>query len=354
MPVTITTDPSHAIAGRACRIIPAGVAGNVQRLRIVAAPQGSSFYRADGSEVEVATRTDYPTRIGAETIVFTPDIGGQWTVAIEDRQVGASSGRPSYAGSPKATAGDTLLSRTELTLSVGQQLTKRIGTQEHAATLVVHVKGGTIVQTDAATYGFDSPRLESPTSFIASQAMQDGYVSTDLASMVGADVSNAKANSDAVFSHLVTVLRAHAADTGIHNGLDGYTLDDLDALGGYGATPERLNRLRNILAAHMLNTNGNWHDDAPDTVNLPANATLAELHRAYEAHRVQTSNPDSHSSADNTNAAGALPDFLGVESSFNAAIANLTGPTTANDGAVQLASQGYQSSGVPSVVVKLS
>lgn len=353
MVVTITTDPTPAVAGVRVRIIASGTAGDVQRVRIAGAPTGSRYHRADGSEVQLPTVTDFPERIGTETILFTPDVAGAYSLVIEDWQVAATR-KASYQNSPNRLNAESLLTRTAVTLNVANKLTTRLGIPPDTATLTIHVAGNAVVQLDGATHTEASPRLDGYGSELARSGALASATASSLASLIGYQPDGDGADIANVIGNMLSVMSAHMLDTEPHViQADETNAAIIDAFSGAPDTIPQLiyagNELRRALSQHIGSADGyHTHADADNRIIAPfatdaqsLRTLLVDMWRAYENHRQSTS---VHDSADNENSLASLPAVMALEFNFiaGATSSNVNLDSNENEAAEKLvATQGF-------------
>lgn len=310
------------------------------------------------------------TTLDAERAVLGVDLidkPGAYVLLVTEIARNGVGGGGAYEGDPTGYPTETVLATRTPTLYVGQRLETRVGTGADQATLVLYVWDANIQATTRDTHGIVTPALVNPTSARALAACSNADVVAAVAALAGADAGTALGSLATVLDDIVTNFSAHLTQATVHQGNDtNNTVREL-ATGTKSAVDliDAITRTRTALWHHMRNDNGGaglgsgrYHlasggtVDAPDLKNslvagsatdLPsARALLADMHRAYEAHRVQDSDPASHNNADATNVLEALPTLLALDSAFMAAIQSTapTAPATSHSGVVTLVSGG--------------
>jgi hypothetical protein len=335
---TLTVTPSFPAPQRPARLRfdLQQTGANFVRVWCVSAPTGSKL-RAD---LDTGERERIPFYQGGGGVAreheFTPEVGGAYLFVAQEYAKGASDYGGGYEGDPNANPSETALgSETNLTLRVGKRLVQTIGVAPDTATLVLHVWGDRVRSTSVAVHGERTPAIVSPATPKASIAAGATTVQAALASLVGEAAATALDSPSAVTDDLINRFNAHRTQGSIHASNDtdnSVRVSLLNPTSPAGVT-ESANELFRMLRNHMRNAK----DEAPQTgstvyhgsparadlgnlmISSPASdpattmALIADMHRAYEAHRASTAH---HSPADTTNVASALPKLFLVHRHF--------------------------------------
>lgn len=362
MAVTIARSPDVAMPGRPVRVTftADGTGANYVRAWITDAPYGSEW-RAKLDKVAHSRIEIFAGDSGADlggSWEFVPDRGGVYVLAAQEYTKGGAGGG-GYAGAPLGYTTETKVgSENTLGVHVAQRLKRSVGSGADRADLVIWVTDTTIAATTVELHGEKTPALVGARTAKARIAARSTDVEAALASLGGSSVAAPTALRD-VLADLVTKANAHFLATGgVHPAGDSDNV--IPATWVTSASTESgliaaVNQARVVLTRHMLNDDGtgtgaaSYHDyadwtDAPvakPAGNLAeATALLADLWRAFEAHRIATSISagDVHGAADNTNVLAALPSDLDVDASYLAVLAALepVAPPTENAGAASM------------------
>lgn len=323
---------------------------NFVRLWLTDAPKDSTWYQqlhATGKRAANRLRVHEGSGGPTDTIRFVADKGGVYVFEAQEYEQGDSTGAK-YLRDPNAPALGTeakLGNETELTLSVAQQCSNKVGSSSHNAELVLTILGSTIVDAD----------LTNGSSPLAKQAIRDPAVEAALTALVDDNVTTAIGDLDTILTQMVTEYEDHRPSTSFHPVSD--AVNTTQASYRSPKTPiamvATINRLLRTLGWHISNdavgagvATGLYHGaTGADTLQIQSVAGPAQLlngvadfHRVYESHRV---NLAAHTNgADNTNSLTALPALLSVYSAFLSAIASLnpTAPASVNAGVTKLIS----------------
>jgi hypothetical protein len=361
MPVTLSNSPTYPVPGRDC-LVTFAVAATANHVRIycTAAP--------DGSELAAKLAASDVTRIqlfvgdSDATWTFRPDAGGVYILSCEEYTVGATTHGGAYKGDPDGYKTETLLSTTAGSITVANRITAEIGVTPDTATLTLYVHGSTIVSTLVDVHGEATPSVSEATSDKARTAARSATVTAALASLSGVSAATALGTPSVIIDDLIVQFNAHIGSAS-HASAD--TVNWLDVSFRNPGSPKGVALSANELKMRMTRHMGNDDDGSGfgtaayhsvgatrgDQVNaiIVAGANeqdplsqclmVADLWRAYEAHRVATT---FHSPADTTNSADPLPVLLQVYYRFLEALqaASPTAPSTANSGVVFLAHSG--------------
>lgn len=367
---SLSTEPTYPVPGRKMRVVFALTESGTDYLRVwvTDAPQGSELKKELDDSGKA--RSQVFEGDGNSAWEFAPDRGGCYRLTVQEYTRGASTHGGAYEDDPNAAPSETKVgSESSLTLYVGQKLVSQLGVGGDVADLVLYVFDSTIRATTLEIQGEVSPRIENPSSDRARSAMVDSSVQTNLAALDGDVVATAIGTVSTIASDIVTNFNSHLDQASVHQNDD----EDNGVNPGFGSavTPETMPRVLTEtltkMRRHMLNDAGSgpgtvndgadppvltpYHDVGGakfDWTNLPlfvsvgdtasSYRALADIWRAYEAHRVSTT---VHDAADSTNDLAALPALLTVHRYFFAALAALTPtvPDTQSTGAQLLITQ---------------
>jgi hypothetical protein len=357
---TLSSNPTYPIPNRQTQIILTLTesGANFVRLWVTAAPEGSNLdtelAKSRFSRIEVYAGnggTNFP-------FAFKPDKGGKYTFVAQEYTKGTTAG-PGYQDDPRGAPAETKRgSEATLTHFVGQRMTQQLGVGEDTAKLALYVWDATIRQTTIEQHGEATPGVSSPSGPRAKLAAESTTVLAALAALVGVTATTAIGTTSTVVSNIITRWNLHIASLVFHDAADA---PDAIAVGLATATdPAKLKQFVDAMLLamrqHFSNDPATGVVDAADYHNVggkkndwanaplvrsvgnhsEAYAALADIHRAYEAHRASTT---VHNSADGT-ALTALPTLLAVHSAFFAVLAATapTAPVGQSDGAALLIS----------------
>jgi hypothetical protein len=369
MTTTVTTTPTYPVPNREAKVTFSGAPGGATWLRAwcTVAPTGSKEY----GELKAATTSNrvvvYEGDGSSQPWRWTPTVGGKYRIVAQWYTRGSSYGG-GYAGDPNADPTETPVGGADTVyIYVGERLHQQLGTGGDIANLGVWAWNATIRATTADQHGETTPVVsyDSP-SPKALTAINSSDVRANAASLANVAASTALGTIATIVSDMYTKIAAHIIRTSgsTHNAADAdNTLKPEIASSPSVATlAESVNALLTCLRRHMLNDKAGegtgsaaYHKlggvNKADYVNLPivksvsgiedAYPALAEVWRAYEAHRVSLS---VHGAADTTNTLTALPALLAVHEAFFAQLA-ATSPSTppAGQSAVtELVAHGFQ------------
>lgn len=340
---------------------------------------GTNFFRAWLTDAPYGTpektkliesgETRYELRFSGSRWEFTPEVGGNYVLAVQEYVRGASSHGGSYQNDPNSDITETKVGAEKtVTVTVAQRLTTAIGTGTDFATLALYVLDDSIAETSFKIHGEKTPAIANPNGKRAESAIGDASVVSALAALIGETVSVAVGEPSAIMGDIVSNYNAHLTQASVHNEND----TDNALPSGYTSTlsPAALARAANAaltnMRRHMLNDSGQgpgeppspggspaaYHEiggnDRMDWANVPtltaagqvqdSYRALADLWRAYEGHRVNTG---VHSVADSTNVLNALPKLLQLHVAFLDSVAAFdpTVPDTQTEGALILMSR---------------
>lgn len=354
MAVTITTSPVYPTTKAPTRVrFALSGGGNFVRVWLTDAPLGSK-YKTELTSTGQA-RIALFSGGAAEIWEFQPDRGGMYLLAIQEITRGASAFGGGYKGDPDGYPSETLIGESSVTARFGQRLEMPVGVKGDIATLGLWVWDSTIRATTEAVQGEMTPALFDPKSERAKAAVASTGVVTALAALVDTTSTTALGTLSTILNEMIDDFNAHRTQGGVHAANDTVNViaSSFRNANNEDALKRSVAELVKKLDQHMRNDNGSgtgtgaYHTNA-DMVNTliagpPGNmagviSSLADVWRAYEAHRVQTGSV--HASNDTTNTLTALPKLLDLHRNFLAHIQSAApaAPPTANPLAVTLVS----------------
>lgn len=366
---TLSLSPTHPTPGKPVRVtLTLTESGtNFVRIWITDAPIGSEHRRKldEGS----TTRIEVFAGAASDVWSFEGDRAGSYVFTAQEYTKGGLGFGGGYAGDRRADGRapqqETKVGAESLfSISLMQRLTMRLGAGENTATLALHVRGTTITATTIEAQGELTPAIVNPSSARARTAAVSTDVVTALNALAETTGSDALGDLKTILNEMIDDFNAHRTQSGVHSANDTNNV----VLAGFknASTDAALIRsaaeLVQKLDRHMRNDNAGagtgtaaYHSAADHTNTLVTGppgsraqviAALADVWRAYEAHRVQTG---VHSSNDTTNTLAALPKLLNLHRRFLEVVAAGTPSATAvdNAGAVTLmAGAGMEASNV--------
>lgn len=351
---TVATVPQYAVPGRATSVVftLTESGSNYLRAWVTTAPLGSEL--ANKLKDESAGRLEIYTGDGGpeapHRVVF--DRGGVYTLVIQEYARGASAYGGGYQGSPASAPSETKVgSEQTRSVYVGQRMTSQVGTGGDTATLVLWVWNDTIRSTTLASHGEKTPVIvaETPTARV-SNAISTAAVTTALNALVNQTVATALGNVPGHFQDVINTFNQHIAYGAVHGSAD--TANEISADYRSPAPEKRgdaINAIVQKFLGHFGDDDGtgfgaaDYHDPA-DLRNSPLITSvdqetsfsgIAELWRAYEAHRLDSS---VHAGVDSIHTLAALPPLLELHRQFFAALASsaATTPVGQSSGAANL------------------
>ena len=363
MTVAIVTTPQYPAAGRSTRVdFTVTGTGNYLRGYFTDAPIGSEAKTAlinSGASRLAAFTTD-----AGKPWLFTPDLGGVYTLQIDQLTKGATNYGGGYQDSPDGFLTETVISSTVVTLSVGQKVTQRIGFAGDTATLTLFVIGDTIRATTFDQVGFTSPIVGDAKTMKARTAALNSGVLAAVSALIGQTASTLVGTLSTVFDGLYNAYSNHLTSVVYHGQPD---TDNLPVYGDLGPTSPAglkisVTHLLTLLDRHMRNDNGGssiaaggtgtaWGGIGYHTFNrsdwnsallglsageaLDTFVALADVWRAYSSHIANTA---VHTVADTVNVPAALPPLLNLHRLFLAEIQKQspTAPASVNAGVTAL------------------
>jgi len=358
---TLSTLPTYALPSDAVQVTATvDNAANFLRVWCIDAPIGSVYRNQldKGAERIEITPPNAPAAGGiSPNVPFAAqlDKGGKYTFVAQEYTLGATTYGGGYSNAPDAYKSETKIGAEQtLAIYVGQRMTHRLGASSYGtASLLVYVWNDTIRPTTLEVQGVASPAIVNASTPRAVSASSASGVQTQLALFANAAVSTLAPNLQTLVAEMTVDIPRHFANTGggFHAVADTENGTEIDDLTTRYTTPNAVVRAAGVISSrlrqHMANgVDGSvrYHAD-PDFSHALitdgqgnegdlslALAAIADVYRAYETHRVDTT---SHLVADNVNGLGtALGPLLALHVAFLAALASLT-PTAA--GGVQTA-----------------
>jgi hypothetical protein len=317
----------------------------------------------------------------ADTWEVELDKGGAYVFVLQEYQQGSADFTGGYDGDPRGgfTAETKVGDEVERTVYIGERLSMQLGTGSHGfANLVLYVWDATIRQTTVALHGETTPAIlhtsAATTDRLATRrraetAALDATVQASIAALIDLPVANLVPNAETLVAEMVDKTVKHMTNEpqNYHAAGDGVNSVEVSNLPKTGlSTPEAFARaarvLSNRLRAHMENESdgGAEYHGEPDFANViiaspppPGSsrmpevwASIADVHRAYEAHRLS----GVHALADtDNNIETSLDPLLVVHRDFLLAMQPLSPapPATTNPGVTAAAQLGFELEPLP-------
>lgn len=360
MTVTVTTEPTYVLPGKACEITCSASAGNFVRMVLTSAPTASSWQKR--LDDENLSEIQLWAADAGQKVTFTFDVPGTYVCSAREVTKGGRAFGGGYLDDPDGWPTETAIGSTAITFNVGQRMTAPMRIGRDTGTLVLYVWGSTIRETTVPDHGEKSPRIDGDTEKMK-VAANSSAVQTALAALVNVACSTAASSLATVHDDIRTKWNLHIVRTtsSCHG-----AADTVNGIGTAYQTPEStgglvesINHINGKVRAHFLNDSGTgigyaaYHTKA-DWTDLPiltgasealsATLALASLWDSYEAHRVNTA---AHGSADSTNTLTALPALYSVFRNVITVLrsTNPTAPATDNAGATLLVHRSGMSKG---------
>lgn len=361
---TLTQTPAVTIPKKECRCVLtlAETGANFVSLWLTAGPKGSDEQN-ELDELALARKLVYEGGGGAgEPYKWTPSKAGVYTFKAQEYVKGSDYGG-GYEGDPNAET-VRVLAGTEASLSVyvATKVTQSVGYGADKSTLTLFVQNTLVRQTTIKDHGEVSPRLDgggTKKAVIAELNCTSEIAA--LSSITGVAAGTALGSLPTICDDIITKFNAHLTQATRHQNNDtDNTIANTFKSPTTGDTLARsVNEILKKLRQHMLNDDGagdgpggaDYHNvggNVGDWANLTlfesisasnmadACGALADIWRAYEAHRVNLS---VHDNSDATNTLTALTaPLLLLHKAYVAVIRNPspTAPSTENAGAVTL------------------
>jgi hypothetical protein len=366
--ITSALTPQFPPPGREVALQLTASVGNFIRLWIVDAPEGSSLRAdldgADEDESRPASRLEVFAERTGQVHRFIPDVGGAYVFEAQEITKGLSTGG-GFVNAPTAQQTEVLVGGVAtVTVYIGQRTTQRVGISSPqllgTATLALWTFNVTIRATTLAAHGEETPALINPEGTLGRGAALDSAVVTALGAIADTTAASFVGTASAVASDLITKFNAHRTQATVHNANDtDNAINTAFVSSGVSEVGliQTVNDIRLRFTRHQQNDNAgagvdtaNYHDDKLDFTHrvlapvagdlTSAIVLLADLARAFEAHRVQVSSPDLHDVSDTTNVLAARPAHIDLHEKFSAALAIATAAATDNAGTVTLIGSG--------------
>jgi hypothetical protein len=312
---SLATLPVYAPPGREVKVIfsLSGSGTNFIRVWVTAAPPGSELRK----KIDDSTQNRFEAHTGDagpdHPWVRNFDVGGKYTLVVQEYVRGASDYGGGYQKSPAGAPSETKVGpEVTLSLYIGQRMTSTIQVGADTLDLVLWVWESSIRRTTKNEQGEDSPAIvatsETPRARAAVEATS---VIAALAALVDVFAGLALGSVSTVLTDLVAKWNAHLIEAGIHANND--TLNGMAP--GFGATAsasslaETISEILPLVRQHYLNDavkggvtsgrdSGDFHVKAGikknDSRDLPVIQgasglsdgywAVAELCRSYTAH----------------------------------------------------------------------
>ena len=358
MTTTITATPLYPVANTPVIIGFSTGTGNFVKGYYTDAPIGSKV-KTELLKTK-ASRIAAFTQDAGKTVTVTPEIPGVYTFTIEEFTKGASAHGGAYQDDPAGFQTETLLSSTSgITLSVGQKVTQRVGTGPDTATLTLFIVSATVRRSTEELHGFTSPLISDAKTGKAETAMLNTAIVAAVDALADVTVATMLGSPSGVVDDLISKTNAHLTQATVHaaNDTDNSTSTAFTAPTTPKGLQASVSELLQNLRWHMRNDDGagggvgskgyhvvtaiNHADWANSLLVTSAGEILdtfvaiADLWRAYEAHRVSTA---VHANADSTNTLTALPALLNIHRLILAELQKYgpTAPASVNAGVTAL------------------
>lgn len=340
MTITLTTDLTYPLPGRHLVRVSSNTAGvNFVRLWCTDAPAGSKM-RAKIDSAPGGDRTVARVEIGTASVgsylsfgktgtadSFEPDgvefdIGGVYVFRGQEYTKGTTYGG-GYENSPDAFQTETKVGgeQANIKIYIGERLEQRIGNSTHgSATLVIYVWNDTIRETTLASHKVVSPAIINPRGDLAKLAVVDANVKTKLYALIGKTMSDLRTNVATLIAEMIDDISDHMknVDHTQHTTPDDDNGDFILELPDDPGSPEGYVNAARVLLQRLLlhmamqsndtgvvHSDPDWENAAIADVPSPGRITgsfwsaVADVYRAYEAHRQEGS--PIHTSATSTN-----------------------------------------------------
>lgn len=362
MAITLTTTPTYALPGDAVPLTATvSTAANFVRLWCTDAPNGSALkdrlLKENVERVEILPpKTQFPGGIFiGKPFEVQLDRGGRYTFVGQEYTIGATTTGGGYSNDPQGYASLTAIGAEQtLYVYLGQRMTQRIGSSAYGlGSLLVHVWNNTIRETTVAIHGVASPAIINTTTPRALAAASASGVQTQLDAIKNAAVSVLAPNLQTLVAEMVSKIPDHFNNANAPIGtffhgtaIGGANPDtvngtEIQNLSTRCSTPTGMAKAAQILSGRLRLHMGNgpdgstvYHEDADYTNALisdgggsdsdPAGAisAIADVYRAYEAHRADAT---SHALADTFNTLTTAPGpLLLLHKEFLAAMTGLS------------------------------
>lgn len=240
-----------------------------------------------------------------EGVEFVADVTGQYSLLVTaTRESVVPPVFPGDSPSPKLE----LLASEAFTVYVTDVMVLPIEAVGSSVKLRIVVANSTVV----------SASVTDGSSELATASGSDSTVLAKLSAMAGASVSSLGVSLKTAVSELRAKYVAHLVQAGVHPSNDTTNTYPYSSPESVEDAVQQMGVLRTYLERHLMNGTQHspaWHT-ADDTKNVfvtgypvslaDAIVSYADARRVYEAHRIQTASPASHSVADSTNTLSAV------------------------------------------------
>lgn len=362
MTVTAATTPQYPAAGRASLVaFTVAGAGNYLKGYFTDAPIGSEAK----TELLNTGATRFPAFVTDANKLwqFTPDVGGVYSLEIEQYTKGATGYGGGYQDSPSGYLTEALVATSSLTISVGQKVTQKIGFGPDTATLTLFVIGTVVRATTFDAYGFTSPLIDDAKTAKAATAALNSGVLAAVSGLTDQDVSALLGTVQAAFNTMLGAYQLHANSSSYHPNADHDNnprpSDQMSSPPSPEGIKRSVSKFLRLLDQHMRNDDGGSATSIGGTGSQPYHVSnladwanvllttstgdvldtfsaLADSWRAYIGHCANTA---VHTVADVTNnIPAALPPLLALHALFLAEIQKQspTAPASVNAGVTAL------------------
>jgi hypothetical protein len=361
MPVAMTTDIVYPLPGLvSIRFTP--TTGNFVRVWATVAPQGSDYRRKLDSVSDVGRVVVFA---GGITEVFWAnlDVGGRYQFICQEYTHMASVFGGGYQRDPDSYPTETAVGAEVTTnIYIGERLTHRLGTGRYGfGDLVLWVWNDTVRFTSVQVHGETTPAVINPTTARAEVAANSSAVETAALNLVDQTTTALMGNIQSLLADMRSEIPLHFNNNaGAYHAVGADTENDsaIENIPLNPSTPEGYAFAARVIAQrlerHMGDVDNDWHTTS-DYINamltpIPATsadmpsvwAAVADIYRAYEAHRVTTSS--IHALQDTTNNLTVTPgNLLILHRDFLDAMQDLqpTAPEEANPAATDLFQWGF-------------
>ena len=364
MALVITQTPTYPTPGKVRLTFTPSVGVNFIRAWITTAPLGTQL-RTD-IDATKDTRILVFESDGTGNFTFDAPKGGLYGFSIQEYDRGATAYGGGYSADPNSYQTETAIgSEQSLLVIVGLRLTMQLGLVGPAfgdsrTSLVLWIWEGTIRATNLRIHNEVTPSIIGAKTSHARAASESSAVVAALAGLVDQTAATLVGDVTARLDDALSNYNAHIVLGASHANVDTANPRDTSFANTVGV-PAQLNSLSELLRAlssHQRNEDpaaepsgtgsGNYHESGGSNVttwqNMPEIIALgtpgdllpgiAEYHRAYEAHRVDT---DVHDAADSTNTLSTPDALMALHVAYMTALASTTPDSpTDNPGLVTL------------------
>lgn len=276
---------------------------------------------------------------GAYLAAFTPDIGGVYTVNVDEyRRL------PAYvnAADQNVPARDKLIGRTVLSVEVSKPIYLKVHALGRGATLkmLAPVTGQFFTEVEFVDFLDDVSRVAALASAVV----------TDVTTLEATAIASAGPALATVVAELGTKYALHIPDVAYHASADAVNVVQYNSPLSERAIVASVNDLRDKLVLHMVQgaSGGTWHT-IDDAANLPVAPKATDMGsamvlfsdlsvRCYERHRVYLTG-GVHHGADSTNTLTAATPLADLIAHYLDALVALAPSTPANELAAYVAAR---------------